>query len=813
MQEKLRILILEDEASDADLIKWELEEGKIEFEALVVESKTEFENALTEFLPDIILSDHSLPAFNSLEALKMVRKMEIKIPFILTTGKVSEEFAVEVMRSGADDYILKDRLKRLPAAVNNVLEKYRLANEKIVADQKMKERDANLHAIINNTNDLIFSVDRNYNLLSFNNMFSDIVFAVTGIVLKEGDTFFLEEKSFNIIKEWKEYFNKVLEGEQIVTETVYQFGDKNLFYELSLHPIWKANNIIGIGCVARDISGRKKAQQQQTLLSSIVNLSDDAIISKTMDGIITSWNKGAQSLFGYTDEEAIGKSISLIIPSDRLNEEVEIIEKIKTGEHVRHYETIRKRKNNSFIEISLTVSPIIDELGNVTGASKIARDITVRKEAEKKIRRSEERFRALMENNYDGITLRDENFSILYRNPAAITMLGWTSEDNVTQSLLASSHPDDIENINVILKTVLHNPGKPVPMTFRTKHKDGHFVWIEGVITNMLHDKNVKAFVTNFRDITDRKLAEEALQKSEDRYRQIVETAQDGIWTVNEKNVTTFVNHKLSQIIGYTADDMLGKPVFDFMGDEGMVQAVEAVENWKRGIRQNYEFRYVTKTGEKIWVNISANPILNSDGKYKGALAMVSDITERKKAEDRIRKSEAALKEAQNVAKYGNWNYDIINDELTWSEELHNVFGTDKNTDIKTHQAFLHLVDEEERDFAYQTSLHTQKTGEPFNINYHITTPAGEKRIIHELGYAKFDKEGKVIRLYGTAQDITESKKAETEMLDLNEQFRNLSAHLQTIREEERTDIAREVHDELGQQMTSLKLDIAALKR
>jgi PAS domain S-box-containing protein len=113
-------------------------------------------------------------------------------------------------------------------------------------------------------------------------------------------------------------------------------------------------------------------------LVSIVESSDDAIVSKTLDGIITSWNKGAESLFGYRADEAIGKSITILFPPDRLDEEADILARIRRGEHIQHYETVRRHKNGSLIDISLTVSPVKDDAGNVVGASKIARDITER---------------------------------------------------------------------------------------------------------------------------------------------------------------------------------------------------------------------------------------------------------------------------------------------------------------------------------------------------------------------------------------------------------------------------------------------------
>jgi PAS domain S-box-containing protein len=117
------------------------------------------------------------------------------------------------------------------------------------------------------------------------------------------------------------------------------------------------------------------AMQAPSLLAAIVDSSDDAIVSKNLDGIITSWNKSAERIFGYPAEEAIGSPITLIIPNDRWDEEVEIIRKIKRGERVDHFETIRQRKDGSLLNVSVTISPVKDGPGRIVGASKVARDI------------------------------------------------------------------------------------------------------------------------------------------------------------------------------------------------------------------------------------------------------------------------------------------------------------------------------------------------------------------------------------------------------------------------------------------------------
>ena len=148
-------------------------------------------------------------------------------------------------------------------------------------------------------------------------------------------------------------------------------------------PLYDASGIL-IGAVNMliDISDRKRADLHALRLASIVESSDDAIVSKDLEGTITSWNRAAERLFGYTAEEVIGKPITILIPPDRIDEEPEIIDRVRRGERVDHFDTVRRRKDGSLIDISLTVSPLKDAYGRIVGASKIARDITERKRAQ-----------------------------------------------------------------------------------------------------------------------------------------------------------------------------------------------------------------------------------------------------------------------------------------------------------------------------------------------------------------------------------------------------------------------------------------------
>ena len=146
--------------------------------------------------------------------------------------------------------------------------------------------------------------------------------------------------------------------------------------------LWDQDRFVHTRCFTTDITERKRGERAARLLASIIETSDDAIVSKDLHGTVTSWNKGAERLFGYTAHDMIGKSITLLIPAGRHNEEPEIINRIRRGERFEHYETVRIRKDGSMVDISLTVSPVRDDSGKVIGASKIARDITDRKQAQ-----------------------------------------------------------------------------------------------------------------------------------------------------------------------------------------------------------------------------------------------------------------------------------------------------------------------------------------------------------------------------------------------------------------------------------------------
>ena len=181
--------------------------------------------------------------------------------------------------------------------------------------------------------------------------------------------------------------------------------------------------------MVEDITDKKKAEDARFRHAAVIESSDDAIVSGTLDGIILSWNTGAQKIYGYTEAEALGKPISMLVPPELPDEENKILERLKSGDRIEHFETVRVTKTGKRINVSLTISPIKDSTGRTVGISGIARDITERKLAEEALRASEDKLRLLLDSTAEGIYGIDLEHQIPAFNPACLRTLGYEHID------------------------------------------------------------------------------------------------------------------------------------------------------------------------------------------------------------------------------------------------------------------------------------------------------------------------------------------------------------------------------------------------
>ncbi|MFZ3166538.1 MAG: PAS domain S-box protein, partial [Candidatus Methanoperedens sp.] len=278
----------------------------------------------------------------------------------------------------------------------------------------------------------------------------------------------------------------------------------------------EAGNIAGTLSSGEDITERKGAEKRLSLLASIVDSSDDAIIGKTLDGIIVSWNRGAQKIYGYSADEVRGKSISILVPPDHPDKSLQLLERIRKGQRIEHYETIRMRKDGKKICASLTISPIKDATGKIIGASTIAWDITEQKRIEMALRESEARFRSITKSATDAIISADSDDNIISWNKGAQTIFGYAEEEALGKSLIMiiperyrDAHKKGLERVNSTGETRII--GKTVEMV--GMRKDGSEFPLElSLSTWKIGTRRLYSGI--LRDVTGRKQADEKLKQT-----------------------------------------------------------------------------------------------------------------------------------------------------------------------------------------------------------------------------------------------------------------------------------------------------------
>ncbi|HVF01704.1 MAG TPA: PAS domain S-box protein [Rubrobacteraceae bacterium] len=307
--------------------------------------------------------------------------------------------------------------------------------------------------------------------------------------------------------------------------------------------------------VVRDITERKQTEEIRARLAAIVESSDDAILSKTLDGTITSWNHGAEKIYGYSSEEIVGKSVSVLVPTDRPDEIPEILEKVGRGEAIDSYETVRIAKDGRRLDVSLTISPVKDFAGNLVGASTIARDITERRQTESELRLSEARFRAMIEQSPLSIQVLSPDGQTLQVNRAWGELWGVTLQDIAGYNLLKDQQlvakglmpyiRRGFAGEPTLIPAAAYDPDETIPGL--TSHEEPKR-WVRAFIYPIKdEDGNVREVILMHEDITERKQAEEEIRKLNEQLEQRVQrrTAQLNAFNRELEAFSYSVSHDL----------------------------------------------------------------------------------------------------------------------------------------------------------------------------------------------------------------------------------------------------------------------------
>ncbi len=470
-----------------------------------------------------------------------------------------------------------------------------------------------------------------------------------------------------------------------------------------------------IAAVVSNISGRMHHDTQMCRrLVSVVRSSGDAIISETFDGIVTDWNKGAETLYGYTSEEMAGHTLFRIIPPGRQEEKRHLMERIRQGDVVERFETERITKDGTHIQISLSLSPIRNIRGEIVGISEIAHDITERKRLQKAILHEKEQWEHTFDAVPDMVAIIDSQFRITRVNKAMADRLGVTPEEAVGLRCHDVVHHTPVPH-GLCPHRLLLKDGHSHSVDIHEETLNGDFFLTVSPIRDP--DGTVAGSVHILHDITERKKMEAALRKSEARYRTVIENIQDVFFRVNRENIIVMASPSAVKVFGYTsAQDLIGLPITSLWKDPQKREELLAALRVRNDAVQDWEAEFKKSDGTAFWVSLTVRLRTDDHGRLSGTEGIIRDISKRKKAEDALKSALKKLNMLSSITRH-----DILNQIMGLRAYLELSKEDLKGT---KHEAFINK--ESQAAEAIQRQIEFTKYYEDIGVNEPRWQDAGE---------------------------------------------------------------------------------------
>ena len=780
---KPKILIVEHDSTNMELIHNELIKSKINYTSEIVQTKKAYVKAIYDFKPDIILSNYTFPAFDGPAAFKIKEKMVPQTPFIFISESIGEEIAVELIKKGVSDFVLNGNLSSLATKMNYALKEAKVINlnneHKQSENKRIEELDYNAqkyYSLIESSMDAILLTVKDGQILTANTSACEIfqmtqeeicgsgrldVVDITDPRLqplleernrtgkargeltfkrKDGSRFPGEitsvvftdangqEKTSMTIKDITE--RKQAEKKQLATSNALQqaLNERNKILDSSLDIICSFDEMerfFHISAASESICGynplelkgkslmdyvfHEDAEKTKTSFAKIrngesIDLFENRIIHKNGKKVPMQWSlkwdagdklmyctvkdatekknlekafeiekqrfldlysqapscmgilKGPNHIFEMANplylkligkKNIIGKTVKEVLPELKQQGVFEILDTVyQTGETFSANEMLVKFDHHcngklvdTYLNFIYQAHRNID--GFIDGILFFANDVTEQVLSRHKIEENKKMYEELIQNLPVATYSCDADGHILIYNKAAVALWGrepeigkdlwcgaWNAYDKHKNRIVFDSYP-----MIVALKEGKQIIGEEIII----ERPDGEkrnvmpypvaFIDASGQVTGA---------VNVLTDITEIKKAEKARKQSEKKYRQIVETSQEGIWVIDENHKTTFVNKKMQEILEYNQEEMIGKEISFFMDLEGKQLVAKSILRKKKEQSGQRLFKYVSKSGKEIWANVASNSFINSKGIYKGSMAMVTDITERKKNKEKL---------------------------------------------------------------------------------------------------------------------------------------------------------------------------------
>jgi PAS domain S-box-containing protein len=765
MKENLQILHLEDDDLDAEIIKNILKEEGIECSITRASCKKEYFSTIHQNDYDIILADNSLPDYNGISALKYAKEHKPQIPFIFVSGTIGEDRAVEALRFGAKDYVLKQHLSKLAPAIERVM-------HEVETEQASKENEDKYRSFFENSMDAILLVTPDGNIIQANpaacRMFgySEEELIKVG---RSGITDMTNHRLYDFLSVRK------LKG-KVQGELTYYRKDGTHFPGEFSSSIFKVHE--GLECIStiiRDITERKLAEET-------LRVNNERYKKSQKIGRVGSWEYDIEngSFWGSDEAKRIygcnsgtynfsaEDVMKCIIERDGVNQaRIDLIEKNEPYNIV--YDIIpsnssEKKTINSIAEL------FRDENGNPVKITGVFQDITDRKHAEEALKENEKKYRELYDNAPVGYHELDLQGRITRVNCTELNMLGYTKEEMIGQFVWKFSEDEDASQKRVLdkLKGIIP-PAKGKESVYRRKNSTKLPVLLEEIILRNAAD-NIIGIRTTIQDISERKQAEEALRKSEEKFKSIFEGSNDAIMLLNEKEFID-CNPQTLKIFGINSKEEFLKLHPSDFSPPNQLDGKNSFESSNEKIRTAYQqgmnrFNWIHRrsNGEDFHTEVLLSAF--NLGSEQVLQATVRDISERKRAEENLHalsvRQEAILSAIPDIimevdnSKIYTWankaGIDFFGDDVIGKKVDFYFEGIQDTYDVVRP---LFLGDE---NIIYIESLQRRKDGEKCLLAWWC-------RVLK-------NSSGNVVGALSSARDITEKKKVEEVIRESEERFR-----------------------------------------
>ena len=754
MSKALRILMLEDTPDDALLIQMILKRAGLAFESKVVDNREDFTRQITEFNPDIILSDHQLPQFISSEALEITRSHFPFMPFILVTGAVSEEFAASIIKAGADDYLLKGNLTRLSLAINQAIEKQRIR-------MSYQKTEANLRNIFEYTDTAYLLVDTNYIVQTMNNLFREWIRHEMKVEVHEGEQVFIAFREANHAT-MRQVFEQVLTGKSLEYDQEMNPGEGRWFH-FRYSPVRNSGQeVVGIAMAVNNITQRKEAEKKLQMANDRLrfHIGNAPLGFIEFDGELNliSWSKQAERIFGWTEDEfrqLVNDNYSNVYPED-FPLANKVADELKSGKVDSNQVVFRNvHKDGHVIWVKWYNSVLKNSEGQVVTVLSLVDDITSARNAQLLIAESNERYELVSKATSDTIWDWNVLTDVTTWNHGMKSVFGYdvTETKDTAGWWQDKVHPDDIQNLLEAFEDHFVKKASNFAYSYRYRCADGSYRYVFDRAIILYEEGRPIRVIGAIQDIDERTRAQEEVKKLSI----VASKTINGIVITNKENEIEWVNQSFTELTGFTFEEAVGRPPYEFLHGPNTDTATEKVlfEKIQRGESFTVELLIYLKSGDTKWIKLSLTPVLDDHGRVERFIGLMSDITGQKEFEDRIitiARELSDLIENANAPIYGTDMNGYVNE---WNKVMAQLTGYSKNEALGRRflEHFIRETDRPKFSFIFSNVLKDQPVS---NLELPVVTRDKEELIFLLNATPRKNAKDEVTGILMVGQNITE---------------------------------------------------------